>query len=397
MFEDMKKRVKELETFTNEEITYLTTPKRVEETTVQWKTEEGTVEEAPGYRVLFNDDRGPGKGGIRYHKDVSLDEVKSLAFWMSLKTSLVNIPFGGAKGGVSVDTKDLSQTQINQMSKSYVSKLHHVLGENIDVPAPDMYTGPKEMAVMLEEYERINGEHSPAFITGKPVSIGGSKGRSKATGTGAYHVIKQFIDSGTVAIQGYGNAGSVLATHLSNNGYDVVAVSDSKGAIYNQEGLDIEKVTNIKRSAGSVTAYNNAEKITNKDLLCLEVDLLVPAALENVITHENAGSVQAEVIAEVANGPITRKADNTLKTTVIPDILCNSGGVIVSYFEWIQNRTGLYWSEQDVNSKLKDKLTEVTKYVKMDNKENESLRQTAYRIAGERICDAAKYRENLPC
>lgn len=392
MFKQVKKRVEDTGTFSKQEIEYLTTPKRVEETTVSWGEYETNQTDA--YRVLFNDDRGPGKGGIRYHKSVSVEEVKTLAFLMSLKTSLVNIPLGGAKGGVKVNTKKLTSEEIEQISRSYIENVYSVIGENKDIPAPDMYTGPKEMAWMLDEYENITGKHQKGVVTGKPLSLGGSKGRNKATSTGAYEVIKQFITEGTVAIQGYGNAGRQLAEILSEEGYRVVAVSDSSGAIHTESSLNIKEVSEVKREEGSVTKYSDAKKISNKELLELDVDLLVPAALENAITKENAKNVKAELIAEVANGPVTKEAEELLESKVIPDILCNSGGVIVSYFEWVQNRTGLYWSEKKVHQKLQEKLRDATQTLKEENK-GETLRETAYRIAGKRICNAAKHRGRL--
>ena len=380
-----------------QEVAYLKTPKNIEKTFVQWETENGT-NEAPAYRVLFNDDRGPGKGGIRYHPEVSLNEVKSLAFWMALKTSLVNIPFGGAKGGVSIHPKQLSSKQLTEISRSFVRNLYDVLGPDKDIPAPDVYTNPAIMAVMLDEYESLEGKHVPSFITGKPQAVGGSKGRDTATARGAFFITKELYASGTVAIQGFGNAGYHYARYLVEEGYTVVAVSDSQGAIYNQNGISIEAVKQAKDEHGSVIDAQE-EEISNEELLALNVDVLVPAALDNVITEANAEHVQADTILEVANGPVSPDADRILEDndiTVIPDILANSGGVIVSYFEWVQNRSGDMWSHEKVDQKLREIITEAWSEVKQVQEEYDvNLRQSAYIIASRRILRAARLRKRI--
>jgi len=323
-----------------------------------------------GIRVQHNNSRGPTKGGIRYHLNVSLDEVMSLAFWMTLKCSVANIPFGGAKGGICVNSKSLSKTELEKLSRGYIRKIAKFIGPNTDIPAPDMYTNEKIMGWMMDEYNVIHQKKIPSVITGKPIYIGGTLGRTEATGRGAYICLKEleFIHKWSpnkikIAIQGFGNAAQNIAQLLHIDGYKIIAISDSSTAIFSEDGLDIPSWIFRKNQEKSLSSihkkdsfqYIESQKITNEKLLSLPVDFLIPSAMENQITTKNAHKIQAKYIIEVANGPITAKADEILKhkkITIIPDILANIGGVIVSYFEWIQNKTGEYWNLDSVYNKL---------------------------------------------
>ena len=355
-----------------------------------------------GYRVIHNNALGPGKGGLRFHPEETLDTIKSLAFWMTFKCSLANLPFGGAKGGIIVDTKQLSQKEIELLSRIYIKKIHKHIGPHKDIPAPDVYTNPQIMAYMLDEYEKITKTHAPGVITGKPIELGGSLGRNEATARGAFYNIQEAckklkIKNPTIAIQGYGNAGYFLAKIAKENKFKIIAISDSKGGIYNPKGLDPDKVMEHKKQTGSV--QNFSKNITNSELLELETDVLAPSAIENVITEFNAKNIKAKIIAELANGPVTPEADNILKNKnifQIPDILCNSGGVIVSYFEWIQNNTGNYWELKEVQTKLKKIITEnFSKVYNLAKEKNIHTRTAAYMIAVERVLEAMKLRREI--
>ncbi len=355
-----------------------------------------------GYRVIHNNALGPGKGGLRFHPEETLDTIKSLAFWMTFKCSLANLPFGGAKGGIIVDTKQLSQKEIELLSRIYIKKIHKHIGPHKDIPAPDVYTNPQIMAYMLDEYEKITKTHAPGVITGKPIELGGSLGRNEATARGAFYNIQEACKklktkSPTIAIQGYGNAGYFLAKIAKENKFKIIAISDSKGGIYNPKGLDPDKVMEHKKQTGSV--QNFSKNITNSELLELETDVLAPSAIENVITEFNAKNIKAKIIAELANGPVTIEADNILKSKnifQIPDILCNSGGVIVSYFEWIQNNTGNYWELKEVQTKLKKIITEnFSKVYNLAKEKNIHTRTAAYMIAVERVLEAMKLRREI--
>lgn len=330
------------------------------------KMDNGTTKMFTGYRVLFSDIRGPGKGGIRFHPNASLEGVTNLAFLMTLKNTVANVPFGGAKGGVTVNPKELSETELQRLSRAYIEAMAQFIGPKKDVPAPDVYTNPKIMGWMMDEYFRITGQNEPGVITGKPLEIGGSKGREKATGLGGAMVtelaMKHFnLKDRTVAIQGFGNVGIHAAKALVERGYKIVAVSDSKGAIYNKKGLEIDGLIEFKKKNGSVAGFRGAEKLDASKLLELDVGVLVPAALENAITEKNADKIKAKLVVELANSPTTEKADDILfkrGVIVVPDILANAGGVIVSYFEWVQNNTGYYWEDEEVEEKLGKKLGE---------------------------------------
>ncbi len=357
----------------------------------------------PAWRIIHNDALGPGKGGIRFHPNVSEDEVKALSFWMSLKNSLLGLPYGGAKGGVKVDPRKLSEEELESLSRAYIRAFHDVIGENKDIPAPDVYTNSKIMAWMLDEYEKVKGHHEPGMITGKPIELGGCALRSDATSKGGLIVLKKFLEVSnlnikSVAIQGFGNAGSNLALMLFNEGFKIVAVSDSKGGVFDPKGLNIPDVMKIKKRTGSVVNYP-AKRISNQELLSMNVDLLVLAALENQIREDNAEAVNSKLILELANGPITPEADEILNSkniVVIPDILANAGGVVVSYFEWVQNKTGGIFDVDFLKSKFESKMKDALLSVySTSQKSNISLREAAYLLAIKRIIKAETYRGNL--
>lgn len=349
----------------------LTNPKRVFEVSIPVRMDNGKIKVFTGYRVQFNDLRGPTKGGIRYHPDVDLDEVKALAFWMTWKNTVVDIPFGGGKGGVICNPKELSNGELERLSRGYVEAMHKYIGPEKDIPAPDVYTNPQVMAWMMDEYHRIEGHNVFGVITGKPLELMGSHGRAEATAQGGVYVLeealkKYSIDNPTVAVQGFGNAGSTAAKLLYEKGMKVVAVSDSKGAVYDKQGLDIQALLKHKSDTGKVSGFKESKELTNKELLALDVDILIPAALAGAITEENVSDVKAKIILELANGPVTSDAREKLYADgqiAIPDILSNAGGVAVSYFEWVQNNTGYSWKEDEVQEKLKEKMKNSFKQV----------------------------------
>ncbi len=330
--------------------------------------DDGSVEVFPAYRVQWNDARGPGKGGIRFHPQETVDTVRALAAWMTLKTAVMDLPLGGAKGGVICDPKHLSKSELERLSRAYIRAMSQAIGPDIDVPAPDVYTTPQVMAWMMDEYESIFSRRQPGVITGKPLCVGGSIGRNDATARGGIYAVREAanllkidLKDKTAAIQGYGNAGSYahqLAVELL--GMRIVAVSDSRGGVYAPEGLDYRKVQEHKQRTGSVVGYPGAQPISNEELLELEVTVLFPSALENVITERNAECIRAQIIAELANGPTTPEADEILHRRgvfVLPDILCNAGGVTVSYFEQVQNASNFYWDEATIHRLLDERIT----------------------------------------
>jgi glutamate dehydrogenase/leucine dehydrogenase len=359
----------------------------------------------PAWRIVYNRALGPGKGGIRFHPEVSEDEVKSLAFWMALKNSLAGIPYGGAKGGVKFDPKSVDKKQLEAISRAYVRAFSDYLGQDKDIPAPDVYTNGQIMSWMLDEFETIKGYHEPGMITGKPVELGGIALRGDATAQGGYLVAKEMIanllpnrQGLKVAIQGFGNAGLFMAKKLYQDGYQLIAVSDSQGGIYNEQGLNITELAAWKDQGNSVGTYTNGQAITNDQLLEVSTDILILAALENQITAENASRIKADYLIELANGPISYEADQILaaaKKVVVPDILANSGGVIVSYFEWAQNRTGQILDEeylrQLLDKKMKDNWSRVYEAYQ-SHKGERTLRQEAYVLAVRRILSAEKWR-----
>jgi glutamate dehydrogenase/leucine dehydrogenase len=355
----------------------------------------------PAYRVQFNNARGPYKGGIRYHPNVDLDEVQSLAFWMSLKTAVADVPLGGGKGGITVNPKELSSEEIQELSRQWVRAFYKHIGPTKDIPAPDVYTTPQIMAWMMDEYEKLIGEKAPGVITGKPLEVGGSLVRGIATALGGVYVLEEAakkvnLERKTVAIQGFGNAGMHAAELLAERGFKIVAVSDSKGGIYNPEGLDVKGVIKVKSEQRTVTAYENGTKIDNNELLELDVDVLVPAALDNAIHKDNAANVKAKIILELANGPTTPEADEILHSKdvlVLPDILANAGGVTVSYFEWIQNNYGHYWKEDYIKGLLKEKMVNAfNKIWEQYSGMEQDFRTATYVLAIKKIIAAEKLR-----
>lgn len=341
----------------------MSSPERVVSVSLPIKMDDGNTKIFFGYRSQYNSICGPYKGGIRYHPQVTLDEVKALSFWMTIKTAVVDIPLGGGKGGVIVDTKSMSQGEIERLTRAFARSLADVIGQDKDIPAPDVYTNGQIMRWIVEEYQSATGKKEMGVVTGKPLDFGGSKGRETATGYGGYYILENAAgtiglgDNWTVAIQGTGNVGTFMAKKLFENGHKVVALADSKSIIHNTNGIDVNAALEHKKNTGSLSGF--AKDISLDDFFALEVDVMVPAALENQITAKNADSIKAKVIVELANGPTTPEADAILdqkNIPVIPDVLANSGGVLVSYFEWLQNKEDKYWTEEDVDAKLREKM-----------------------------------------
>lgn len=371
-------------------------PKRILTVSLPIKLDNGTVKNFQGYRVQFNDARGPFKGGIRYHPNVYLDEVKALAAWMTWKCAVADIPYGGAKGGVICDPKHMSLAEKEKLTRRYTSAIADFIGPYRDVPAPDVYTDPQTMAWILDTYSQIKGYQVPECVTGKPIALGGSEGRNNSTARGCVIAAREAaktvglqLKGATAAIQGFGNAGSWAAILLEELGVKVVAVSDSKGGIYNRLGLNSKKIEEFKEKTGSVVGFEGTDPITNNDLLELGVDVLIPAALENQITAQNAPCIKAKIISEAANGPTTPDADRILernKVLLVPDILANSGGVVVSYLEWVQNLNRTHWTEEQVNLELERKMTTAFKSTyERSKKLNVSMRDGALALAVERV------------
>jgi glutamate dehydrogenase (NAD(P)+) len=371
------------------------------------KMDDGSVQVFTGYRVQHNLGRGPAKGGIRYHQGVTLDEVKALAMWMTWKCAVVGIPYGGGKGGVIVDPKQLSLRELEGLTRRYATEISIIIGPERDIPAPDVNTNSQTMAWIMDTYSMHVGYTVPGVVTGKPIALGGSEGRNEATARGTVYCIVQAaahlkldLATATVAIQGFGNAGSIAARLIGQEGSTVVAVSDSTGGIHNPKGLDIAKVTAWKGEHGTVQGFPGAKDITNAEILEVACDILIPAALENQITERNAGRVKARLVAEAANGPTTPEADAILfKNGVfqIPDILCNAGGVTVSYFEWVQDLNRDFWDETEVNHKLKGIMDKAFRDVlAMSLREEVNMRTAAYLLAVQRVADATAMRGLYP-
>jgi glutamate dehydrogenase len=386
-----------------DEVEILEHPQRVVEVSIPTLMDDGSLKVFTGYRVQHNDIRGPFKGGIRYHPQVDLDEVKSLAFWMTIKCAVVDIPYGGGKGGITVDVKQLSQGEIERLTRGYVRAIANIVGPDKDIPAPDVYTNPQIMAWFMDEYSHIQGYNVPGVVTGKPVEIGGSLGRDTATAQGGYYVLSSLLEKIdlkkediSIAIQGFGNAGMNFARIAARNGHKVVAVSDSKGGIYNPDGLDVEQVIEHKAQAGSVMGLAGAKDVTNAELLELPVSILVPAALENAITAENVANIKAKIVLELANGPTNVEASAQLfkaGTIVIPDVLANAGGVIVSYFEWVQNIRHFYWDMDKVQANLSKQMAKAFSDVWAGMEKHQvDMRTAAYVVAIERLTKALKIR-----
>ncbi len=380
----------------------LSTPDRTVKVNLNIRMDNGEIQEFPAYRVQYSRARGPGKGGIRFHPDVHEDEVEELAFIMALKNALLDLPYGGAKGGVAVDPSGFSDPELERLSREYIKQFAFLIGPHRDIPAPDMNTDAQIMGWMVDEYEGIKGYWAPGVITGKPLELGGSKGRTRATSLGGAYVLDAYLEdqnidpeNTTVAIQGFGNVGSHLASFLHDRGLSVVATSDSDGAIYDSSGLEMPAVFEHSQNA-SVSDFPDVDSITNEELLRLDVDVLIPAAIGGVIHEDNADDIRANLILEMANGPVTPTADEILsEIPILPDILSNAGGVTVSYFEWLQNLDNEYWSRDRVHEKLKSYILNAYRDVRQEQERADiSLRKAAYAIAIDRILKAEKARGN---
>jgi glutamate dehydrogenase (NAD(P)+) len=371
------------------------------------KMDDGSRRIFTGYRVHHNGILGPTKGGIRYHQDVTLDEVRALAMWMTWKCAVNGLPYGGAKGGVTLNPKLLSQAELENLTRRYATEISYIIGPQIDIPAPDVNTNPQIMAWIMDTMSMHAGRPVPAIVTGKPIRIGGSEGRVEATGRGVFFCAQELareknlsLDGATVAVQGYGNAGQVSAYLLEGAGARIVAASDTSGTIYNGKGLDARGLARLKQQRGRLAESGAGDVISDDELFTLPVDILVPAALEGQITARNAGGVKAKIILEAANGPITPGGDAILAdagVTVVPDIVANAGGVIVSYFEWVQNLNCIYWQEDDVNQRLHTIITKAFHdMLQLAKAEKVSLRQAAIMLAVGRVVEATKLRGTYP-
>jgi glutamate dehydrogenase (NAD(P)+) len=385
----------------------LRTPKRILEVSLPTKMDNGQVKVFTGYRVQHNIARGPAKGGIRFHPNVTLDEVKALAAWMTWKTAAVNIPYGGAKGGVICDTKRMSKGELERLTRRYASELLPIIGPDKDIPAPDMYTDAQTMAWIMDTYSMTVGHSALGVVTGKPISLGGSLGRNEATARGCLYIVeeacklkKMSLRGASVAIQGFGNAGSIAARLFAEKKAKIVAVSDSRGGVTNPRGIDPIKAIRYKERSGTVVGMPGASRISNDDLITMKCDILIPAALENVITLHNADQIKAKIVAEAANGPTTPHADEVLARrgiTVLPDILCNAGGVTVSYFEWAQDLQGVFWDEQEVNAKLQKVMVRAfSDVVETMRKYHTYPRAGAMILAVNRVAEATLVRGLFP-
>jgi glutamate dehydrogenase len=378
-------------------------PKEIIEVSIPVRMDSGKIKVFNGYRVHHNDARGPAKGGIRYYPTVDLDEVKTLAALMTLKCALVDIPFGGAKGGIVCDPKSMSKNELERLTRGYVRMIYNFIGPERDIPAPDVYTDAQVMAWIMDEYSKINGNYAPSVVTGKPLCIGGSVGRSCATGCGLSFIARETMKylkkdpkKTKIAIQGFGNLGTVAAQRLYEMGASIVALSDSKGGIYSERGLNPYEVLKHKEKTGSVVNFKGSKNITNEELLEIDCNILIPAALENQITNKNADRIKAEIVIEGANGPTTLDADRILEKRgiiVVPDILANAGGVVVSYFEWVQNLYSYFWTEKEVDQKMDAIMTKAFyEVIKVMKSENVSMRVASYLLAVKRVAEAMKYR-----
>lgn len=385
----------------------LRTPKRVLEVAIPVKMDNGQMKVFTGYRVQHNVSRGPAKGGLRYHPNVTLDEVKALAAWMTWKTATVNLPYGGAKGGVVCDPKRMSKGELERMTRRYAWEIQPIIGPEVDIPAPDVYTDSQTMAWIMDTYAMTVGHADPGVVTGKPVSIGGSEGRTDATGRGVLFVAEEACKvkkinfrGASVAIQGFGNVGSAVARLFAERKAKIIAISDSRGGVHNPRGIDPLRALRYKERAGTVVGMPGASRISNDDLLALKCDILVPAALENAITLHNADQIKAKIIVEAANGPTTPHADEILSRKgifVVPDILANAGGVTVSYFEWAQDLQGFFWQVQEVNSKLEFVMRRAFNDVhETMRKFHVYPRAAAYILAVGRVADATLVRGLFP-
>ncbi len=388
--------------------TMLKYPERCLTVSIPVRRDDGSLERFQGHRVQHNTARGPAKGGIRFHPNVTLDEVMALATWMTWKCAIVNIPFGGGKGGVTCNPKALSTPELERITRRYTSAILPLIGPEKDIPAPDVYTGPQTMAWIMDTYSMTKGFAVPGVVTGKPISLGGSLGRNQATGRGVYYTLMEAVEflhlklkGATVVVQGFGNAGSIAALLLHEHGAKVIAVNDSRGAVVNEKGLDIPALIAFKERSGTVVGFRGAEALPREgDLLSMNCDILIPAALENAVTGENAWSVRAKIIAEAANGPLTPEADKILFDNgvfVIPDILCNAGGVTVSYFEWAQDEQHVFWDEADVYARLERIMkTSFRDVLTIHTEQTVNMRLAANMLGISRVAEATKLRGLYP-
>ncbi len=386
----------------------LANPKRVLTVSLPVKMDDGEIHVFTGFRSQHNDARGPYKGGIRYHPQVSIDEVKALSMWMTWKCAIADIPYGGGKGGIICNPKEMSNGELERMTRRYAYAIADIIGPHTDIPAPDVYTGGKEMAWIMDTYSALKGNFvQPEVITGKPLSVGGSLGRNEATGRGLSFTVREAakklkidMNTTTVAVQGFGNAGQFASQLVAEQGAKIVAVSDSKGAIYNKNGIDVVALRNHKAKTGSVVGFADMRSISNEELIGTDCTILIPAALENQITGKNASKVKAKIVAEAANGPTTPEADDILfknNILVIPDILANGGGVTVSYFEWLQNLRREYWTEAEVNERLDRNITKAfLDSYNTHEKYSVNMRKASTVLAVERVAEAVMTRGLWP-
>ncbi|MGB9867293.1 MAG: Glu/Leu/Phe/Val family dehydrogenase [Bacillota bacterium] len=378
-------------------------PQRVLEVAIPVKMDDGTVQTFIGYRSQHNDALGPTKGGIRFHPGVYMDEVKALSMWMTFKCAVLGLPYGGAKGAVRCDPKSMSPGEIERLSRGYIRAISQIIGPEKDIPAPDVYTNPQIMAWMMDEFSKLYQKNVFGVITGKPLIVGGSAGRNSATARGCVFTVVRAaqrlgidLKGARVVVQGFGNAGSFAAQLMAEVGAKVIAVNDSKGAAVNPNGLDPVALAEHKRRTGTVKGFPGSRDASNDEILTMDCDILIPAALENQITSKNAAEVKARIVGEAANGPTTPEADEILHrkgVLVIPDILCNAGGVTVSYFEWVQNLMNFYWTEDEVNARLERMMIDAFDAVHdMHKSKNVTMRQAAYMRAVARVAEAMKVR-----
>jgi glutamate dehydrogenase (NAD(P)+) len=387
---------------------FLRRPRREFTVNFPVKMDNGEIRMFTGYRVQHNNARGPAKGGIRFHPMVSMDEVRALSMWMTWKCAVLNLPYGGAKGGIIVDPRELSESEIERMTRRFTYELVPIIGEDVDIPAPDVNTGAQTMAWMMDTYSMIKGVPTPGVVTGKPIAMGGSLGRAEATGRGvmittlrALKFLGIPVQGARVVVQGFGNVGSVAAYLLQDQGATIIGLSDVSGGLYNPDGIDAHAVLDYAQSHNKlIEGYPKAQPISNEELLTLPCEVLVPAALENQITGANAGQIQTKVVAEGANGPTTPEADDILKARgimIIPDILCNAGGVTVSYLEWVQDRQSFFWTEKEINERLEHMMDESFYAVLNIAQDMEvDMRTAAYILAVRRVVEVAQLRGFYP-
>ncbi|MDK2794253.1 MAG: glutamate dehydrogenase [Caldanaerobacter sp.] len=379
----------------------LSKPQKVIEVSIPVKMDDGSVRVFTGFRVQHNNAIGPTKGGIRFHPNVNADEVKALAMWMTFKCSVVGIPYGGGKGGVAVNPKELSKEELERLSRAFIDAIYDEIGPNKDIPAPDVNTNSQIMGWMLDEYNKISRKDNPGVITGKPLSVGGSKGRVAATGLGVAITVRELakkmgleLKGAKVAVQGFGNVGSYTALILQQYGAKIVAISNSRTCIYSEKGIDVEKLMEYREKTGNIAGFADTEELPKEEIFTLDVDIFVPAALENVITSQNADKIKAKIVAEGANGPTTPEADEILDKKgimVIPDILANAGGVTVSYFEWVQNLYGFYWTEEEVLKREEQLMVDAFNSVyEISRQYNVNMRTAAYMLSIKRVAEAMK-------